>query len=103
MRQTLMVGLLALAVGYIAGCGATVGGRTVMKFEKGDNAQTMPAPEAGQYALYGLTDSTAKRTVALKLGDKLGFEKGDGGIWAVGGDQKFGPYTDRSLMWKKVK
>lgn len=103
MKRTLVIGFLALAVAYVAGCGTAARGRTVMKWEKGEAAQTMIAPETGEYALYGFSDTTAKRSVVLKAGEKMGFETGADGLYAIGGEQKFGPYTDRSLFWKKVK
>ena len=105
MKRALVLGMLVLAAAWAAGCGPTAigSGKTVTKWEKGDVADTMPAPSTGEYAIYGLTDTTAKKTVAVKAGDKLGFEKTDAGICAIAGDQKFGPYTDSKLYWKKIK
>jgi hypothetical protein len=102
LKRVLCVLALAGVVG-IGGCSRMVGGEAVTRYDKGKDAVMAEATADGQYALYSTFDSTPIATYNLSQGDKLGFERGDGGkVVAVAGSNRLS-LEDKSYIWKKRK
>lgn len=80
-------------------------GGTVLRYEQGNAPSTMPTSAAGDYALYGLTDTKPRATVHLEAGAQLGFARNEKGeMIAVAGEKTFGPFPDtKALLWKPLK
>ena len=85
MTARLMVGVLAVALCSVAGCGAKEGQRLVAYERGGSRVQEKKATADGRYTLHvqdepGVTFQVAK-------GERVGFRKGTGGyVEAYAGD-----------------
>ena len=81
-----MCGLALLALGGGVGCSSFTSGQPIVTYKRGGPGIVQKAPEPGQYALYSKFDTTPKATYTLGEGDKIGFEKADGGkVRAIAG------------------
>jgi hypothetical protein len=89
-------------VALMAGCGGQKGESYIM-YERGQQANTIPAPKTADYALYSGTNQTPKVVIKVNKGEKLGFEKGaDGKVMAVAGE-KYSTVIDpkaKESTWK---
>ena len=100
--QTFAV-VAAILVGVRAVEPAPVVGRTVIKHEDGGAVVELAAPVDGVYALYDINDVKPKVHYTLNKGDRLGFVRRDGVVFAVAGKNEFETapaFIDGSLRWK---
>src|SRR5262245_9698585 len=74
------------SVAISGGCSSFTSGQPIVTYKRGDDGIVQKAPEPGQYALYSKFDTTPKATYMLGEGDRIGFEKTDGGkVRAIAG------------------
>jgi len=100
---THIVAALAWVCFVGAGCSSFTSGQPIVTYKKGTGNIVQNAPAEGQYALYSKFDTTPKATYSLKQGDKLGFEKLEGGkVRAVAGDETV-ELPQGNYLFKKKK
>ena len=92
----------ALSAGlFLVGCGAQ-SGKTIVKYDGKAEIENV-APAEASYALYDSNDLEPRVRYNLKKGDRLGFIKQDGIVYAVAGENEFEvdpSFLDGSLRWK---
>jgi hypothetical protein len=90
----------------LAGCGMQPGS-TLVKYEKGGQANTTTAPKDGEYSLYATDDVTPIVKYPLSKGDKIGFEENaDGTVTAIAGTNSTTIKTTmlaHNYYWKEEK
>ena len=92
---------VALLVVGFTGCTVAQRGETVVKYDKGAPPILGEATAEGQYALYKVLDGTPMVTYNLKQGDKLGFDRNEGGqLFAVAGNNRV-PVANDGYYWRR--
>jgi hypothetical protein len=94
-----------LALGLLlAGCTAFQEGKTVVKYDTGQEPRMTEVDTSGTYALYSSQDATPQTTVPLEKGERIGFrrEDGSGKLVAVAGSKEPTPINEsHNHYWRR--
>jgi len=98
----LIAALTLLAFVGVIGCSSFTSGQPIVTYKKGGPGVLQDAPTDGEYALYSKFDANPTATYSLTKGEKLGFEKLEGGkVRAVAGPQTVDLAEGNYLFKKK--
>jgi len=100
--RSVILAIFASLMVVVGGCATFQKGETVVKYDRGSAPIMGEAPSDGQYSLYKVVDATPMVTYQLKTGEKLGFEKPEGGkLSAVAGTHKLELSDESGYYWKR--